>query len=706
MAGCSDFLDQKSPSELTTDEAFKSASFTQLAVNKLYGLMTDNTYGQIVPIIFGTNTDCELIDGLGGEASNTTSERGNMNYNFSPSWKTLNTAWDGIYDIINNCNSIIDGINQNGGLNSDDAKIKKQYRQFMGEALTVRAMCYLDLVRLWGDVPFKTTFDNNGSAMYSGGGKVDRDIILDALILDLRKATEYLYWAGESVGDMTLTTERVTKGYAYALLSEVALTRAGYAIREAGKDGYENLPEYSDATYPTQRPGEAKRQEMYKLAAEAAYFVINDSHHKLNPSFANEWEKINQLILDTEYRENMFEIPTGCGVTGELGYSIGVRINGATPYFGEKGNSSGKVKMTGSYWASFHNTGFNATKSEECWVALDTRRDVTVYPFQIRVRSGRKIYNVTHAENIYYEEPSFSGAWALYCGKWNPMKMSDAIIKVAQSSGDAKWATGINVVRMRYSKVLLNYAEACFNIGGKDYKIENGPTALEALEQVHTRAYEDANKSKGKDFIDNIVNTDGFMEALYSENAWEFAGEGVRKYDLIRWGQLSHKILKMKTDYLNGVTKQLSQGGWPRTMYYLYKEKANPGPDDTYANLGKFDTSKFGGLLITVQSSYCWGNGWPQYPGDTKKRTSSDCQSSTWFGTATENDRTTYLPFISAGLNPWDDIQEVQKAQATWPRDDLFNPQTNMTVKNRYILPIGSLTISDSNGTLKNSYGY
>lgn len=706
MAGCSDYLDQKSPSELTADETFKSASFTQLTVNKLYGLMTDATYGQNIPIILGTNTDCELIDGLGSDAAaNTTSERGNMNYNFSTSWRTLNTVWDGIYDIINNCNSIIDGINQYGGLNSDDAKIKKQYRQFMGEALTVRAMCYLDLVRLWGDVPFKTTFDANGSAMYSGGGKVDRDIILDAIILDLKKATEYLHWAGEGVGDITLTTERVTKGYAFALLSEVALTRAGYAIREASKDGYENLPEYSDAVYPTQRPGEAKRQEMYKLAAEAAYYVINDSHHNLNPSFANEWEKINQLILDTEYRENLFEIPTGCGVTGELGYSIGVRINGSTPFFGTKGNSSGKVKMTGSYWASFHNTGFSS-KSEESWVALDTRRDITVYPFQIRVRSGRKIYNVTHAENIYYEEPTATGAWALYCGKWNPMKMSDAIIKVAQSSGDAKWSTGINVVRMRYSKVLLNYAEACFMIGGKDYKIENGPTALGALEEVHIRAYDTANKTKGKDFIDNLVSTEGFLEALCAENAWEFGGEGIRKYDLIRWGQLSHQILKMKTSYLDGVTLQLSQGGWPRTVYYLYKEKTNPGPDDTYANLGKFDTSKFGGLLITVPSSYCWGNGWPQYPGDSKKRTNADCQSATWFGTATENDRTNYLPYISAGLNPWNDIPEVQQAQASWSRDKLFAPQSNMTVKNRYILPIGALTISDSNGTLKNSYGY
>ena len=82
LSSCSDFLNQTSPSELDNESTFNNAYYTELALNKVYGSLTqDQTYSNFLPIIAGTNTDCELIDGLGTDASNTSSERGNMNYN-------------------------------------------------------------------------------------------------------------------------------------------------------------------------------------------------------------------------------------------------------------------------------------------------------------------------------------------------------------------------------------------------------------------------------------------------------------------------------------------------------------------------------------------------------------------------------------------------------------------------------------------------
>lgn len=77
--------------------------------------------------------------------------------------------------------------------------------------------------------------------------KTDRDVIMDSLMNDLDEAIEYLPWADQASG---YTTERTTKGYAHALLAQIAMTRAGYVIREKAKDGYETAS-YSDATYPT-----------------------------------------------------------------------------------------------------------------------------------------------------------------------------------------------------------------------------------------------------------------------------------------------------------------------------------------------------------------------------------------------------------------------------------------------------------------------
>lgn len=90
LTSCSDFLEQTSPSELNNESVYNSTYYTGLRVNKLYGeLAQDQTYSQYIPIIWGLNTDCELVDGLGSDATNTTSERGNMNYNTSPAWGNI-----------------------------------------------------------------------------------------------------------------------------------------------------------------------------------------------------------------------------------------------------------------------------------------------------------------------------------------------------------------------------------------------------------------------------------------------------------------------------------------------------------------------------------------------------------------------------------------------------------------------------------------
>lgn len=82
LSSCSDFLDQQSPSEQNNESVYKSVYYTGLRLNKIYGDLTyDETYSQYMGIVWNTNSDIELVDGLGSDATNTSSERGNMNYN-------------------------------------------------------------------------------------------------------------------------------------------------------------------------------------------------------------------------------------------------------------------------------------------------------------------------------------------------------------------------------------------------------------------------------------------------------------------------------------------------------------------------------------------------------------------------------------------------------------------------------------------------
>lgn len=629
MSSCSDFLDQKSESDMDGDVVFDSEYYTGLRVNKLYGaLAQDRTYSQDIPIKWGSNTDCELVDGLGQNAYNETHYRGVGNYNVNPGFGNLNGSWTAMYGIIEDANINIEGI-QNSSLLTAGGSTQKAIERYLGECKTMRAMIYFDLLRYFGDIPYKmeSTKPDLSNAYLP---KTDRDVIMDGLMTELEEAIELLPWAGEV---SQYTTEHFTKGYAHALLGQIALTRAGYAIREAAKEGYETAS-FSDPTYPTQRPDAATRKALYEKALKHFTAVITSGRHQLNPSFENEWYLLNQLTLDQTYRENIFEIPMGEGATGELGYTVGVRLSGVTTEYGY-GNSTGPLKVTAPLLYSYDPN--------------DTRRDVTCSNMQI---AQNTTLGVTE-EQILKNAP-----FGMYVGKWDPRKMS-AKWRENNLKASGKHTTGINVVRMRYPQVLLWYAEVMNELAGPDgrYEGDAGMTARQALAEVHTRAFNADHKADAQAYVDAIpANKDAFFNAIVDENAWEFAGEGLRKFDLIRWNLLVAKIQEFKETYL----RQLTDGTYQEKIYFNY----------TDATKTKID-----------YSSITW-YGIPADKTEADYDSSMDSFGSSKTDTGTDTQVDTNLPSISSGL--------LENAQ----------------VKNRYLMPIGSTTISASGGALHNSYGY
>lgn len=632
LSGCDDFLDQNSESELNTETVYNSVYYTSLRVNKVYGLLgQDQTYSQIIPIVSSTNSDVELVDGLGANAT-ASSERGVMNYNATASsWeKGQARVWTGLYGVIEDCNLNIEGIRGSSLINAGGST-QKSMERYLGESLTLRAMAYLDLIRLFGDVPMKLEKSKSDlSDAYIG--KTDRDVILDTLMLNLEEAAAILPWAGD-VADYT--TEHVTRGFAEALLGQIALTRAGYAIRESSKTGYETA-EISDAQYPTQRPDAETRQALYQTAVKHFANVIKSGKHSLNPSFEDEWYLVNQRELDKSYQENIFEIPMGLAVTGELGYTIGVRVNGATSTYGSKGNSTGKQRTTAMLLYSYDQH--------------DQRRDITCIPYQIKADGG-----------VDKEMTLGNAPFELYIGKWDIRKMNDEWLQAAKASSD-KVMTGINCIRMRYSQVLLYYAEALNELAGPTGHVSDdaGITAKEALALVHERAFAAADKSYAESYMASVpTDKDGFFSALVDENAWELTGEGVRKFDLVRWGLLVKKTNEMKAKYLNEIV-----GVVPETVYFNYKDAAKTQID---------------------ASSFTW------YA--TPSNTSAYDDSMTGFGK--ENTKHyTNLAGISCGLGGVTTEAGGQTAPAVG------------TVVNRHLMPLYQTTVADSNGLLYNSYGW
>ena len=126
--------------------------------------------------------------------------------------------------------------------------------------------------------------------------------------------------------------------------------------------------------------------------------------------------------------------------------------------------------------------------------------------------------------------------------------------------------TGINWCIMRYSDVLLMAAEA--NV----WLAENGGDgnlgeARTYVKEVRRRNFSDALQATKVDaYVDNASD---LMQVIKDERMFEFGGEAIRKFDLIRWGELSQKVAEYRT-----TLKQMYAGEYeitlPELVYFKY----------------------------------------------------------------------------------------------------------------------------------------
>ena len=116
---------------------------------------------------------------------------------------------------------------------------------------------------------------------------------------------------------------------------------------------------------------------------------------------------------------------------------------------------------------------------------------------------------------------------------------------------------GLNWPLIRYSDVLLMYAEA-------DNEMNGAPTAaaISAFEQVRKRAFGAASIGT------TPSDYNGFFNAIVKERSLELGGEGIRKYDLIRWNMLGQKLDETKAKLLAMAKGEVPYDQLPKTMYY------------------------------------------------------------------------------------------------------------------------------------------
>lgn len=238
VISCADFLAEKPKTFLTPDNYFNTEKQMQAAVDGLYAHLGGIFSGEIEV----QSSRYNFLEYLSGYAvrprsATTTSFQYAKALSVTDDIAALEGIWQYHYTAIENCNSVIAGLESaKEGMTSEAKK-----KQLLGEAYALRAYYYFNLVRLWGPIPYKTTPTtelNNVQLPLT----LEEDVYA-GIEKDLEKADEYMADVAWMPG-----TGHIGKAAVKSLMAKVYITMAGYPLQK-GKDYYDKAYNAAKSIY-------------------------------------------------------------------------------------------------------------------------------------------------------------------------------------------------------------------------------------------------------------------------------------------------------------------------------------------------------------------------------------------------------------------------------------------------------------------------
>lgn len=492
FAGCN--LLDVTPQVICSDTFYNTRDEAISALVGVYGAINNEAfYGNYYSLM------CSNVDDLCYFNRATTSNYTNL-YRHDASSTEIYSAWTEIYKGICNANAFMDAIqltefDENG--------------QLYAEARFLRAYYHFVLAQAWGDVPLR-----------------DASVVnYEQTMIAATPQYEVLSWAASEMesclANLTESLDnapsRVNAYTAHAILSRVYLFMAGESVQGGNKSGF------------------------YQKAMEHAGAVINSGKFDLNPDYSQVFINMISDEYDKVYNESMWEADfmglhsADSWSNGRIGDLIGLQSSGSSNYDTflcnfAYGQYDGSLKLWDLYWAE------DRTPEEtRLGKVTDKRQAWNMPPYNYAGCSSTSLglnipASTQKAPYIYNNQTSFSigengemvdnmTAVAIRnCGKWRREKEYETIHTSKQLY------TGINFPIMRYSDVLLMYAEASL-----EYTGEVSQEAYDAVKLVRDRA-DIATMAKSS------YSPETFRQLVRNERGRELVFEATRKYDLIRWG--------------------------------------------------------------------------------------------------------------------------------------------------------------------------
>ena len=375
----------------------------------------------------------------------------------------------------------------------------------MGEAYWFRAYLHFELVQIYGDAQILTEpLDITSDQLY--GSRNPRGEVIDLCVRDLQKAAELLPETASEEG-------RLCKDAAYAMLSRVAL--------------------YEGTWQKFHNNNSTRASELLTIAKNAAKLVIDNKHYSLfyNAGLVNAGiNNINQSYRYMFILEDVQYNPVGLMKKDNMEY-----------IFAKRHRNTDKMMI-------------NVTHGMLANVCYITRKMANMYLCSdgLPIDKSSKFKGYTGAADefqnrdarmdntmLWHGEPYWNndGKWRT---SWTDDDLNSSLTTNARSNSGyqcQKWGVECEVADyyesmdypvIRYAEVLLNYAEAAYelneNISDDDLNI--------SLNLVRQRVNPDMPK-----LTNSFVSTNGLSmrEEIRRERTVELFLEGFRIDDLKRW---------------------------------------------------------------------------------------------------------------------------------------------------------------------------
>ena len=464
-------------------------------------------------------------------------------YNHSAGTAAIYDTWSKLYEGIKNANRYIEAVEKT---EIDPGKLSVDIGLYIAEARFLRAYYHFLLAQAWGDVPLRvkaTTSPNPNDVQMAA---TPQEQVLKWCADEIETTIPDLY---EPIDN---TPSRVSQTVAQGILARVYLFMAGESVKQI--DGLD-------------------KKEMYRRAAYWANEVIASHKHDLNESYEEIFINMIRDQYDTQFHESMWEAEflgdrtsATDWTNGRIGDLIGLRSQSRTTNYSEwacnysYGYYNGSYTLWQLYWENdrtadetasatvidkrltWNLPGYNYRGMNNQKISYKNKAGETVTRYLQQTQSMFKtpwVYNNNFAmpdiEGLDQTiEDAFDPADLVYdptvmCAVRNAGKWRRETVYEKQMSAKSLYTT-INFPILRYADVLLMYAEAI-----NEYAGAPDDQAKEAIREIRKRAGVKTDESLLGDYR-------SFRDLVRNERGRELAFEGLRKWDLIRWGTFVEKM--------------------------------------------------------------------------------------------------------------------------------------------------------------------